>query len=272
MKKSFFCGLLNASRFLTVLYENLPNEIKTDKLYNHIQSYLEKYASLNNISAETAVDIYTNFIKTYNKHCKHFIKYGQYPLENEIISFSINREHYDIVLLLSVLFTSHRFRIMQLIYQKGHSGRALFIGLGPGLELSLTKENLKEVHAYDLSANKFISSEFSDIQLYLELYEGKNENYFDAVFMIELLEHLLDPYMLLEKCCKSLKKGGEIYLTTATNIPQFDHLYNFPKDHSNFEARIKQLGCVVKYKEVIPHDFLAIEIQACNHFYTLVKV
>jgi len=272
MKKTFFSELLDTSRFLSVLYDNLSGEIKTDTLYSYIESYLEKYAVLNDISAEDAVEIYTHFITAFNKHCKQFAKTGKYPVENGLTDPFVSREEYDIVLLLSVLFTPHRFRIMQLLNQKTPAEKALFIGLGPGIELALTKENYNETYAYDLSVNKFLYAEFPDVELSIELYTGQKRDYFDAVYLIEILEHLPDPFVLLEVCYGSLKKGGKIFLTTATDIPQFDHAYNFPEDHSNFEARVKQTGFSVAYKEMIPHNYLTMEIKPSNHFYILEKM
>jgi SAM-dependent methyltransferase len=272
MTESFFKGLLEKSRFLTVLYDNLPDEIKTDKLYSYIELYLKKYTSLNNISEENAIDVYTNFVSIFNKHCKQFGKSGKYPFENGSAQFSMSREEYDIVLLLSVLFTPHRFRIMQLVFEKNSAERALFIGLGPGLELSLTKGNFKEIHAYDLSVNNFLFSEFPDIKLNIELYTGQKENYFDVIYLVELLEHLEDPFVLLRVCHKSLKEGGKVFITTATDIPQFDHLYNFPKDHSYFEEKLSELGFSVLFKEMIPHNYLKMEIKPFNHFYIIEKM
>lgn len=272
MNETFLKELLDKSRLLCVLYDNLSDEIKEDKLYKYIELYLEKYVHFNNVNADKAVDIYTRFITIFNKHCKQFNKSGKYPAENGLDNISLSREDYDIVLLLSVLFTPHRFRIMQLLNQKLQADKALFIGLGPGLELHLTRENLNEIHAYDLSVSKFLFSEFPNCLINSELYTGQKQNYFDAIYLIELLEHLTDPFILLEICHQSLKKGGKIFLTTATDIPQFDHLYNFPKDHIYFEEQIKHIGFSVLNKEMITHNYLTMDIKPCNHFYTLEKV
>lgn len=271
MESSFFNELLEESRLLSVLADNLPDEIKSDELYNFIQQYVEKYARSNSISAEQAIDVYTNFISLFNKHCKQFIKTGKYPLENGLEGFSISREDYDIILLLSILFTPHRFRIMQLLHQKAELDKALFIGLGPGLEVSLTKENFKVVDAYDLSISNFLYTQFPDVQFNAELYTGQKENYYDAIYMIELLEHLDDPFSLLRICYSSLTKGGQVFLTTATDIPQFDHLYNFPKDHTYFDDQVSKMGFSIIYKEMIPHNYLTMDLKPCNHFYILQK-
>ena len=271
MNKTFFGELLETSRLLTVLYDNLPEEMKANQLFNKIESYLEKYARFNAIAPEKAVDIYTDFITNFNKHCKQFIKTGKYPIENGINKYAPSREEYDVVLLLSVLFTPHRFRIMELLRKKSVGEKALFIGLGPGLELYLTKENYEKVEAYDLSINEFLREEFPAVSINKELYVGQKENYFDAVYLIEILEHLENPFVLLEVCKGSMKQGGKIYLTTATDIPQFDHLYNFAKDHSYFEERIKEMGFSIAYKEMIAHNYLIMELKPCNHFYILTK-
>jgi SAM-dependent methyltransferase len=269
VRKTFFTELIDESRLLCVLYDNLPEEIKNDKLYSYIQSYVEKYAVFNNINPQKAIDIYTNFIAVYNKHCKQFIKTGKYPAENATENISFNREEYDIVLLLSILFAPHRFRIMQILNQEQPSDKALFIGLGPGLELALTKENYKEIHTYDISVNKFLQTEFPGIEINAEFYTGQKHDYFDAIYLIELLEHLDDPFALLQISRESLKKGGKVFLTTATDIPQFDHLYNFPIDHDYFEKQIKQIGFTILSKEMISHNYLTMEIKPCNHFYIL---
>ena len=269
---SFLDQLIESSRLLTVLHDNLDEVIKKNKLYNEVSSYLEKYTAYNNISPEKAEEIYTNYITHYNKHCKNFCKTLKYPTESGITNYSISREEYDIVLLLSVLFTPHRFRIMQLLHDGPEAEKALFIGLGPGLEMFITKEKFKEIHAYDLSVNKFLFSEFPKVHLNIELYTGQNENYFDSIYLIELLEHLEDPYDLLKVCYNSLKKGGKVMLTTATDIPQFDHLYNFPKDHIDFEERIKLLGFKINFKEMVSHNYLTMELKPFNHYYIIEKI
>lgn len=268
---TFFNEMIGESRLLEVLHDNLSDETKSNDLYFKICHYFEKYAVGNGLTPQESVEIYYNFITQFNKHCKQFIKTGNYPIQNGEDDVDLERIEYDIVLLLSVLFTEHRFRIMELIDASSSAEKALFIGLGPGLELYLTKDRIDEVHTYDLSVSPFLEKEFSDVQLNSELYTGQNDYYYDTIYLIELLEHIEAPIDLLRTCYNSLKKGGEIYLTTATDIPQFDHLYNFPVDHSDFEEEVKNIGFTITSKEMIPHKYLTMEIAPCNHFYTLRK-
>jgi len=271
IKNTFVLRLTEQSRILEVLFDNLPNEIKNSKAYEEISEYVEKYVNFNALTLTQVIDIYYDYIVIYNKHCKQFIKSGKYPIEIDPNKFEIERLNYDIILLMSVLFTEHRFRIMQLLKNSKPLEKALFIGLGPGLELYLTKDNTKEVHAFDLSINDYLIHTFPNCEFNKSYYSNQKTNYFDGIFIIELLEHLEDPYELIQNCYNSLKVGGKLILTTATDIPQFDHLYNFPIDHFEFEKRIKNMGFTIELKEIIYHRYLTIEVKSSNHFYELVK-
>jgi SAM-dependent methyltransferase len=264
--------LLDSSRLLLVLYENLPENIRNSKLYAALADYFERYTAFNNINADAAIDIYTDYITTFNKHCKQFINTGKYPVENGITNLSLTREQYDVILILSVLLTPHRFRIMEILEQQKPSDKALFIGLGPGLEMLLTTDKYKEMHAYDLQLNNFLYKEFPNVSIKAELYTGQYPDYFDAIYLIEILEHLSDPYELLAICGRSLKKGGRILLTTATDIPQFDHLYNFPLAHDAFNARITEMGFRILSSEAIPHHYMTLKLNPYNHFYIIEKI
>ncbi len=268
----FLDNLLDTSRLFSILYENLPEEIRTAELYNEIILYIEKYSQYNGLTSEVLNSSYSSFIAAYNKHFKAFCKTGKYPFEEEKPGkVSFNRIEYDVALLLSVLFTKHRYRIMELLNQQQFAERALYIGIGPGLEISLTKTKHIEKHAYDLTVNDFLLKEFSDVIIQKSLYTGQNENYFDVIYLIEILEHLKDPYELLKICYKSLKTGGRIALTTAVDIPQFDHLYNFRDDDEQFINELKTMGFEVTYNEVIPHNYLTLPIKSSNRFYVIQK-
>ena len=127
-----------------------------------------------------------------------------------------------------------------MLSNQNQSGRALFIGLGPGLELFLTQDRHSEIDAYDVSINENLPNQFPRAAFHATYYTGQNPAYYDCIYLIEILEHLSDPFDLLHICAQSLRAGGQIMLTTATDIPQFDHLYNLPDDHSDFEKKAFQ--------------------------------
>ena len=263
--------LIESNRLFQVLYDNLPLEMKSSVLYDLVVRYFDKYVHFNKLTIDDLSAYYTKFIIHYNKDCKKFIEFTKYPFEIDQKLRTLPRNEYDVILMLSVLFTEHRFRIMEIIHQSKENGNGLFVGLGPGLEVELSKSNHSKMFAYDISFSDFIYHQFEDIEIHTEYYNGQHLNYFDSIYLIELLEHLEDPIALLQTSCDSLKKKGKIYLTTATNIPQFDHLFNFPEDHTEFEKRIQELGMKVIFSEFIPHNYITLDLKSSNKFYILEK-
>ena len=67
-----------------------------------------------------------------------------------------------------------------------------------------------------------------------------------------------------------MKNGSKIICTTAKNIPQFDHLYNF-KSQINFENKIKKIGFKIIFKKIILHNLDLQNIKSDNVFYIIKK-
>lgn len=260
-------------RFLFVCYENIPQEFSKSELYLIILNYLHEYVTYNLLDINTLSCYYLNFIKSYNEDCKEFSKTQMYPYNRNHEIQHLSREEYDIILILSTLFTSHRFRIMKIIYDFKYSERdkSLFLGSGSGLELYLTYGKIGSSYAFDLTFNKFLTSYFANIKFHTELFDNQFINFFELIFAIELLEHLQDPYELISKCYNALSYNGKLFLTTATNIPQFDHLYNFSANHEKLEKFVKQIGFSILFKETIKHNLSKVDIGSANHFYILIK-
>ena len=264
--------LVGNNRLLQTLQEQVLSYKHYDEiLYATIENYIVDYLKVelsNNLSPEK---IYFNFIRAYNNDMKDFIETGMYPLEIDKERELLSRYEYDIVLLFSCLFSEHRFRIMQLIHQQSsNSNSGLFIGCGPGLEIELVKEYFKNLYAYDISINNFLVTKHPKVNFKESYFKSENnDTNFDVIYIVELLEHLTDPYTLIRDCQKSLSKGGKIILTTATNIPQFDHLYNFESSHKDFENKINNFGLSIIFKEDIFHQNFTLDIGAKNRFYVL---
>jgi hypothetical protein len=160
---SFIHQVIDNSRLLNVLYDNLDKEITLNPNYQKLCAYLSGYLEFNKVSVDQATEVYTRFISSYNKDCRQFIKTNRYPYELNPEIVKISREDYDIILLFSVLFSPHRFRIMELIHENKGAGKALYIGLGPGLELLFTNSDYSKKIAYDLAVNLFLNKEFNEV-------------------------------------------------------------------------------------------------------------
>ncbi|HXH99849.1 MAG TPA: hypothetical protein VNI52_06250 [Sphingobacteriaceae bacterium] len=268
----FPSSFLEKNRLFEVLYQSLPGAIRKADLYGEMTDYLEKYIRDNHLSEDDIDLIYRRFITNYNFCSKKFLAEGKYPHELGIDVHHPNRIEYDVILMLSTILNSHRFRIMEIISEVDWSDHALFVGVGSGLELHLRNGKHREIQAFDISINPHLIMNLPKVKFSESYYSNHFNVYFDAVFLIEILEHLSDPWSLIDIAAKSCKIGGQIYLTTATNIPQFDHLFNFPEDHSEFEKYIKSRGFEIQNKEKINHRHLTINLQSSNHFYIIKKL
>lgn len=100
--------------------------------------------------------------------------------------------------------------------------RMLDIGCGNGLMLkNLIKNN--EIYGIDISKKLLKEAEKIGVKtLCHDIDKPSNfpypPNYFDVIFMFELIEHIFLPKSLFLKCSKVLKKDGKIYMTTPNRL------------------------------------------------------
>lgn len=264
--------IIEGNRLFKVLLDRVvESPFYEEDLFSKVKSYTSDYLEANKENDVSPEKAYFKFIKSYNKDMKKFAETLKYPLELDPERKAPSRFEYDVILLFSCLFAAHRFRIMQLIDNQSECiDNGLFIGCGPGLEIELVKSKIKNLVAYDFSLDKFPVKKHPEAVFKEEYFDGKNsDEKYDAIYLIELLEHLEKPYELLNNCKRALSENGKIFLTTATNIPQFDHLYNFESSHDDFENQVINLGYKISFMEDIPHDSITLDIKAKNRFYVL---
>ncbi len=235
----------------------------SDRIAAFILRYLDECGS----DLKTAFGVYERFIADFNGDIKAFMETGKYPdaLEPQP---DLDRASYDMVLLLSCLVSPHRYRMMSLICEQTRaSDDAVFVGCGPGLEIDLVADKFDQAHAFDVSLGSAPQALMPNVRFYEEYFPSPRlTKGSDAIYLIELLEHLDDPLPILRDCTAFLRPAGRIYMTTATNLPQFDHLYNFAPDHSGFLADLEAMGLTVVLNVEIPHVYQSGDIGAKNHF------
>jgi hypothetical protein len=265
-KPEFFEGMLKSCRKLKMDYEDATTDASESE--NRIRSatanFLEGYAAFNHISQEAAVASYMKTISRYVCDIRTFIATGKYPLEIDPKQWELGRTDYDLILILSILVTRHRCAIMEEIMKTSILGRALVIGVGSGVELGFIQAP-DGGDAYDLYINSFARQAFAHWNFHEEWYRPSGRRY-GAVYAIELLEHLAEPYAFVADCHESLAPGGRLVATTASDMPQFDHRYNFVSDE-DFEQRVCGLGFELETKRLILHDCPQTDIKSRNVFY-----
>jgi len=110
----------------------------------------------------------------------------------------------------------------------GRADHIIDIGTGDGLFIeTLSERGYENLHAHeipkmDLSKIKGIARKvYQDFD-----YQAIPSDSFDAVTMLDLIEHVIDPRHLLQNCGRVLKKGGAVYFHTpvVTRTDRFMHL------------------------------------------------
>ena len=266
-QKPLFDALVQSSRKLELDYEQACAGASENaaRVRATVAAFLDGYAAFNKITKEAALASYMATIRRYANDIRAYIGGGKYPLELDPTQAMLSRMDYDLFLILTILVTKHRCAIMEELLRFPAAGKALVIGVGSGVELGLVGAPSGS-DAYDLYINPYARTAFPEWHFHEELYRPSPNRLYGGVYAIELLEHLDDPYAFLADCRDSLLPEGRLIETTATNVPQFDHRYNFTSGEE-LERRAAELGLVLEHKQPIPHDYARTEIGARNDFY-----
>jgi SAM-dependent methyltransferase len=168
-------------------------------------------------------------------------------------------------------FPSNRFEsCLEFFLSRFHNGDILELGAGSGLVArSLIAHGLK-FSTYTLSELsskrlKGLSRNFSDarmrvISLDAESLSEEESARYDAVIMLALIEHLIDPLGSMQRIRKLLKPGGFVFIDTP-NIAKFTRrakllLGRFPSTAARNEGLITYDGRLVDlYDEGHLHYF-----------------
>lgn len=121
----------------------------------------------------------------------------------------------------------------------GISGNVLDYACGNGFLINyLFKRNIKNVSGCDFSNNsvEFVNNKFKEepkygrVFLLNQLPSEMPNNFYDYVFFLETIEHLLDEYFdsTLKELNRVTKKGGYLILTTRNNENLKDLEVNCP--------------------------------------------
>lgn len=237
-------------------------------LYAEVDAYLGEYLAGQGLSPRDAAVLYMEFAGRYQEDLKRFAKTGRYPAHGGIPQ-SLDRATYDVFLLVSILTTSHRFRVMAETARvcREEPGPVLVFGAGVGLEVLLAEQAGGRVTAWDRELSPFVRRRFPDAALHTDdFFAAGVDGQYPLVLAVEVLEHFADPEAVLLSLIGAAAPGGAVAVTTARNVPQFDHLHNFT-DPPAFERRAVALGLDIEYKRVIPHDYRLMKVDADNVFY-----
>jgi len=267
-------SIIKNNRRLRIEHQTILKECNNSDLdmFEILKNYLNDYSAFYQLSPEAVEHKYIVFIDQYIKDFKVYLETDKYPYQVGT-NVQFDRITYDLALILSVFFTPVRFQIFKSTLEsiKVSDGKILIIGLGAAMELELIAKLFphKQVDTYDITISEFVKSRFSKSILHEKEFKFDENNKYDLLLIIELLEHLTQPYLFIKNCALSLNNLGTLVCTTASNMPQFDHLYNFHDD--DFEIKIASLFSVQKQIE-LKHKLMNPNIHSYNTFYQLNKL
>jgi len=217
-------------------------------------------------------------VKDYRNGGLYFNRNGFYPCKNQdeanlnVYSKPEIMSYYMSALLISQLLWQHHFKMFEkfneLLFDiKIPESRILEIGPGHGLFSYFIQKNFDKIYSHDIIdisstslelSNKIMSSviDTSFIQfIHKDVFKYESKYKYDLIVMGEVLEHLDEPLLILERIYGMLSNEGVLWITTPTNSPAIDHVYWF-KSRSDVLNLIKQAG----FDIINSYSFLADDV------------
>ena len=190
----------------------------------------------------------------------------------------VDPDDYALSLLLSIVFTNHRFELfrefslfLKELEERNRSGTLLSIGSGTGYELKMACEVLTDWHieAFDTDPQMIVRARqlldffaiSKDIIVgdFFPLHQCPDESRsrFDAIVLSEVLEHLANPAQALRTLQDCMTADGRMFATMAINIAQEDHVFLYPTIES-CRDQIVNCGLVVRREWISPQTIFAL--------------
>lgn len=203
-------------------------------------------------SLEEMADSYLFMCKYFTEDYKFFLENGRYRYSTleEAAKYVYNdsnvMKQYMLGLSISTYLWSQHREMMRFFIKKCSDislkcGKYLEIGPGHGEYFVTAIQNTEFNHymAVDISETsvditkafcKFSLEECDNKKyqiLHKDFFDFNSDEKFDAIIMGEVLEHVENPLRFLNKIYDIAENDAFIYITTAINAPQPDHIYHF---------------------------------------------
>ena len=261
---------LNRISDVGMLSSKLCNEVLGQLEEEEIVQFaalLKYYTEYEKIPVEDLVQCYSFISNMMMEETYYFMRHGKYrntsfkEVEDSVYNNSDYMKKYMVGLTLSDYMWLQHLKMVRLFNDVLPKMGGKYLEIGPGFGQYLSKAtlsgNFESLTAIDLSEISVNSSnrylEYLGVNdkctvVQKDFFEFDDNHTFDTIVIGEVLEHVEQPQLMLEKIYKLLAVGGTAFVTTVINAPAFDHIYLF-NNANEVEDMCKRAGFQIKRVE-----------------------
>jgi DNA-binding ferritin-like protein (Dps family) len=248
-----FLGFVSQKNALQSKYLNNSLSDITLEEKKKLENLLNFYMLRENSTMEQIVDKYLNHITSLVEEQRYFVEWGKYRFSTfaEVEKYykdSNFMDSYTIALGLSTyLWYLHR-ELMRLFCNNlkmsdlGGGVKYKYLEIGPGhgeyFATAMQRTNFDKYMAVDISKTSVdLTRDYIQYSMpgtdkayeviHEDIFKYQTQELFDMVVMGEVLEHVENPRSFLRRVHQLAADDACIFITTAINAPQPDHIYLF---------------------------------------------
>jgi 2-polyprenyl-3-methyl-5-hydroxy-6-metoxy-1,4-benzoquinol methylase len=168
-------------------------------------------------------------------------------------------------------------KIQYILYSIGTGKRVLDVGCNDGYIGGLILKNHNDVFGVDIVKKNIIAAKKRGVKaIFFDITRSSfpyQHNYFDVIFLGDVIEHVFDTDQLLRNCYDILKPGGFLLLTTPNVAsigrrlmllfgisPFLEYSPNLPTNNLPSVGHIRYYTKDILYRQLVMNKYKGIEI------------